>query len=269
MRRKKSSVIIVVILCLYLILPLALTFLYSMFQQWTDLLPTGFTLRYFGQVFSDTRFLTALGRTVLISILPILLCTAIVLLAMYVVVVYLPWLDRVMQVLCMIPYAIQGVILAVGILSLYVDAPEPFSDRIFMLTAAYCVMILPYMYQSIKNSLTAVNASRLLETAQILGAGKLRAFFTVIVPNILSGIVISMMLSASMVFGDFVVVNTIGGSYFETAQMYLYKMLAVSGQFSSALIVLLFLTTLVISGALVGLKNRKKDSGIYKAEKTR
>jgi len=175
------------------------------------------------------------------------------------VVVYLPWLDRIMQVLCMIPYAIQGIILAVSILSLYADAPEPFSNRVFMLTAAYCIMILPYMYQSVKNNLTAINAPRLLETAQILGASKLRAFFTIIVPNILSGIVISMMLSLSMVFGDFVIVNTIGGSYFETAQMYLYKILFVSGQLSSALIVVLFLTTLLISAGIFALRNKNKS----------
>lgn len=260
MKKKVSSVIIIFLLCVYLIFPLALTFFYSVFQQWTDILPAGFTLQYFQQAFTDNRFLASLGRTVLISILPVLLCTLIVLLAMYVVVVYLPQFDRVMRVLCMIPYAIQGIILAVSILSLYVDAPGPFSDRIFMLTAAYCVMILPYMYQSTKNSLSAVNAPRLLETAQILGAGKLRAFFSIIVPNIISGIIISMMLSVSIIFGDFVVVNTIGGSYFETAQMYLYKMLAVSGQFSSALIVFLFLTTLILSGAIISLKNRKKNS---------
>ncbi|HEX2985304.1 MAG TPA: ABC transporter permease subunit [Caproiciproducens sp.] len=260
MKRKTFSALGILLLCAYLILPLALTFFYSVFQQWTDILPSGFTLQYFQQVFTDTRFLVSLGRTVMISVLPVVLCTLIVLLAMYVVVVHLPGLDRVMQVLCMIPYAIQGIILAVSILSLYVDAPEPFSDRLFMLTAAYCVMILPYMYQSIKNSLNSVNAPRLLETALILGAGRMRAFFSIIVPNIISGIAISMMLSVSMVFGDFVVVNTIGGSYFETAQMYLYKMLAVSGQFSSALIVVLFLTTLILSGAMIGLKNRKKNS---------
>lgn len=260
MKQKKSSAAIIVVVCIYLLVPLVLTFCYSMFQQWTDILPTGFTLEYYHQVFSDSRFLIALGRTVLISILPIIICTFLVLLAMYVVVVYLPWLDRVMQVLCMIPYAIQGIILAVSILSLYVDAPEPFSNRIFMLTAAYCIMILPYMYQSVKNNLTAINAPRLLETAQILGASKLRAFFTIIVPNILSGIVISMMLSLSMVFGDFVIVNTIGGSYFETAQMYLYKQLFVSGQLSSALIVVLFLTTLLISAGVFALKNKNKST---------
>ena len=260
MKQKKSSTVIVVILCIYLTVPLLLTFLYSVFRQWNDILPSGFTMEYYQKLFTDTRFLTALARTVLISILPILVCTVIVLLAMYVVVVYLPGLDKIMQVLCMIPYAIQGVILAVSILSLYVDAPEPFSDRLFMLTAAYCVMILPYMYQSVKNNLSAINAPRLLETAQILGAGKLCAFFSIIVPNILPGIVISMMLSASMVFGDFVIVNTIGGSYFETAQMYLYKMLFTSGQLSSALIVVLFLTTLLISVGVFSLKNRNKSS---------
>lgn len=260
MKQKKSSTVIVVILCIYLTVPLLLTFLYSVFRQWNDILPSGFTMEYYQKLFTDTRFLTALARTVLISILPILVCTVIVLLAMYVVVVYLPGLDKIMQVLCMIPYAIQGVILAVSILSLYVDAPGPFSNRLLMLTAAYCVMILPYMYQSVKNNLSAINAPRLLETAQILGAGKLRAFFSIIVPNILPGIVISMMLSASMVFGDFVIVNTIGGSYFETAQMYLYKMLFTSGQLSSALIVVLFLTTLLISVGVFSLKNRNKSS---------
>lgn len=260
MKQKKSSTVIIVILCIYLTVPLLLTFLYSVFQQWNDILPSGFTTEYYQELFTDTRFLAALARTVLISILPILACTVIVLLAMYVVVVYLPALDKLMQVLCMIPYAIQGVILAVGILSLYVDAPAPFSDRLFMLTAAYSVMILPYMYQSVKNSLSAINAPRLLETAQILGAGKLHAFFSIIVPNILPGIVISMMLSASMVFGDFVIVNTIGGSYFETAQMYLYKALFTSGQLSSALIVVLFLTTLLISAGVFSLKNRNKNS---------
>ncbi len=259
MKGKKSSSVLIVIICVYLLLPLVLTFFYSLFQQWDHILPSGFTAQYYRQLFFDTRFLAALGRTVLISILPILLCTVIVLLAMYVVVVYLPWLDKIMQVLCMIPYAIQGVILAVSILSLYADAPEPFSNRIFMLTATYCVMILPYMYQSIKNNLNGVNAPRLLETAQILGAGKLRAFFSIIVPNILSGVVISMMLSASMVFGDFVIVNTIGGSYFETAQMYLYKILFQSGQLSSALIVLLFVTTLLISAGIMALKNKSSE----------
>lgn len=260
MKKKKSSTFIIVIICIYLAFPLLLTFLYSVFQQWDDILPSGFTMQYYQQLFTDSRFLISLGRTILISIIPIILCTLIVLLAMYVVIVYLPKLDKYMQILCTVPYAVQGIVLAISILSLYADAPDPLSNRVFMLTGAYCIMILPYMYQSIKNNLTAINAPRLLETAQILGAGKLHAFFRIIVPNIFSGIIISMMISASMVFGDFAIVNTIGGSYYETAQMYLYKIMAQSGQLSSAVIVVLFVTTLLISACMFSTKNKNKNS---------
>lgn len=260
MKHSRSSSAVIVVICFYLIFPLILTFFYSVFQSWTTLVPSGFTLRYFAQLFSDSRFLTALARSVVIAVAPVLICTVVVLLALYVVTVYLPGLDRLVQVLCMIPYSIQGIILAVGILSLYSDAPDPLSDRILLLTAAYSVTILPYLYQGIKNSLSAVSTMRLMEAAEILGAGKLYAFFRVIVPNILSGIGISMMLSFAMVFGDFVMVNTIGGSYFETAQMYLYKMLFVSGQLSSAMVVVLFVTVLLLSLAVLPIRRKSKKS---------
>jgi len=67
------------------------------------------------------------------------------------------------------------------------------------------------------------------------------------------------MLSASMVFGDFVIVNTIGGSYFETASMYLLKIMAESGQLSSALIVILFLTTLLLSLGMVSIRTKSQS----------
>lgn len=261
MKREKTSATVIVLICLYLLLPLLLTFLYSVFAQWTSVLPRGFTLRYFAQLFSDQRFLAALGRSVVIAVVPVLVCTAVVLLALYAVTVYLPELEKLMQVLCMIPYAIQGIVLAIGILSLYSDSPAPFSDRTVLLTAAYCIMVLPYLYQGIRNSMNAVGTKRLMETAEILGAGKLYAFFHMIVPNILSGVVISMMLSFSMAFGDFAMVNTIGGSYYETAQMYLYKTLSVSGQFSSAMIAVLFLTVLLISGAVMFIRHKNTNSG--------
>ncbi len=74
-------------------------------------MPTGFTLGAYTELFTDPLFWKAVGRTVIISIVPIVLCTVFVLLAMYVVVVYHPEWDKMIQILCTIPYAIQGVIL--------------------------------------------------------------------------------------------------------------------------------------------------------------
>jgi putative spermidine/putrescine transport system permease protein len=88
----------------------------------------------------------------------------------------------------------------------------------------------------------------------MLGASKFTAFFRIIVPNMLSGITIVAMLSIAIVFGDFAIINVIGGSYYTTSQMYLYKKLFQSGQASSVIIVVMFGLTLVLSGIINKLK---------------
>jgi putative spermidine/putrescine transport system permease protein len=235
-------------------LPLILTFLYSIFTSWNKIAPSGFTLKYYQEILTDSKFLESIARTLIVSITPFILCTLIVLLALYVIVVYHPEWDRYAQLLCNIPYALQGIILAISVLSLYVGAPKPFSNRFIMVVLTYCIVILPYIYRGLKNSLDTMNAGQLIEAAQMLGASKFTAFFRIIVPNMLSGITIVAMLSIAIVFGDFAIINVIGGSYYTTSQMYLYKKLFQSGQASSVIIVVMFGLTLVLSGIINKLK---------------
>lgn len=257
--KKAGAKIAIAVIGIYLLFPLAITFLYSVFNEWMAVLPTGFTLRAYHEILSDPAFWEAIGRTIVISIFPIVICTVFVLLAMYVVVVYHPKLDKIMKTLCTVPYAIQGVILPICVLSLYAAAPEPFSNRIFMLVSTYCIVVLPYIYQGIRNNLNGVHAPRLIEAAQMLGASKFYAFFKVVVPNIVSGVTVSAMLAMAIVFGDFVVINTVAGNYFPTAQMYLYDVMKKSGQKTCAIIIILFLVTLFISaGVFLRGRDRKE-----------
>lgn len=257
-KKKTGSMVVLIIVALYLLIPLVLTFLYSLFTEWISILPNGFTLNAYVELFQDSYFWQSIVRTLLISILPIAICTLVVLLAMYVVVVYVPALDKVMKMICTIPYAIQGVILPISVLGLYAGAPEPFSNRVFMLVCTYCIVVLPYIYQGVRNNLDAVSAPRLLEAAQMLGAGKFYAFWRIILPNITNGIMVSVMLAMSIVFGDFVIINTLAGNYFPTGQMYLYSAMRQSGQKASAVIVILFIITLAISLVGFGLQKSKK-----------
>lgn len=146
--------------------------------------------------------------------------------------------------------AIQGIILPISILTLYADAPDPLSNRIFMLISVYCIVILPYIYQGIQNSLYAIQATKLVEASELLGAGKLYAFFKVIVPNIMGGIKVSSMLALAIIFADFTIVNVLAGNYYPTAQMYLYETMKKSGQKSSVIIMTLFCVTLLLSGSV-------------------
>lgn len=258
-KKKAGAAFAMAAVSVYLLFPVAITFLYSVFSEWMDVLPKGFTWKAYHEIFIDSEFWQSIGRTLLISVCPIVICTAAVLLAMYVVVVYHPGLDRLMKTVCTIPYAIQGVILPICVLSLYAGAPGIFSNRVFMLVSTYCIVVLPYIYQGIRNSLNGVHAPRLIEAAQMLGAGTFYAFFQVVAPNLAGGVTVSAMLAMAIVFGDFVVINTLAGNYFPTAQMYLYNVMKKSGQKTCAVIMILFLVTLFISaGVFLRSRNRKE-----------
>ena len=267
MKRSGTEYAVVMLISFYLLLPLCATFVYSLSTEWMDVLPKGFTAKYYSELLTDSLFWQAISRSVLISFVPVVLTAVILLLAMYAVTVYMPEWDKYLQVVCTVPYAIQGVILPVSVLSLYSGSSFPLSNRVVMLTLTYCIIILPYMYRGIKNSLVTVDAVRLMEAAQMLGADKFYAFFRIIVPCMLSGVVISSMLSIAIIFGDFVIVNMIGGSYFYTAQMYLFKKMFISGQLTSAVIIVLFTVTLVISAAVFFLKSKAEPNSCRESQK--
>jgi putative spermidine/putrescine transport system permease protein len=156
----------------------------------------------------------------------------------------------------MLPHTVNGVILAISALTLYAGGRTPFANRIVMLTCIYCVVILPFVYQGIRNNLHAVNIRQLIEAAEILGAGKLYAFLRIVVPNILSGILVAALLGMSRIFTDYVVVKIIAGSRYLTPQQLLYNFRDKPGQFVSVIILITFLFILLVAGAAYYLQNR-------------
>jgi putative spermidine/putrescine transport system permease protein len=257
MKNSKTNLFVIAFISIYLVIPIAFTFFYSISVEWKEILPKGITFRYYMDIFTDMGFLLSIINSLIISVIPVFVSVIIIIFAMYVVILYIPGLDKYIQILCTIPYAIQGIILSVSVLSIYADAPAPFSNRILMLVGTYCIVILPYVYRGIRNSLYSINALRLVEAAQILGSGKLYAFFKVVVPNIFSGVTAASLMSAAIIFGDFVVVRIIGGNYFQTSQVYLYNAMHKSGQLVSAMVVILFVVTLIISGSVYFTKNKR------------
>lgn len=122
-------------------------------------------------------------RSLIICVIPIIITTVIILLAMFVTTLYFPKLDKYVQIICMIPYTIQGVILSVSILAAYVRSETFLSNRMVMLFGAYSVIIMPYIYQGIKNGMSAVNVHTLVEAAEMLGCSRIYAFFKVVVKS--------------------------------------------------------------------------------------
>ncbi|CAK8739349.1 hypothetical protein SODG_002955 [Sodalis praecaptivus] len=84
------------------------------------ILPQGFQLKWFADLWRDPRFLAALGHSLLICLGALLLS---VLPVIFVIAYYFPWLDGVMNILILLPFAVPPVVSSVGLLQLYSDGP--------------------------------------------------------------------------------------------------------------------------------------------------
>ena len=119
------------------------------------------------------------------------------------------------------------------------------------------------MYQGIRNSLRNINVVELVQAAEILGASKTQTFLQVILPNILSGIIVSSLLSFSMLFGEFVMTNFLVGGRFETVQIYLKRLMDTSGHMASAIVISYFLFILIITSIAIKISkissNKRKE----------
>ena len=67
MKKKSSSKAVILIICCYLAIPLLLTFIYSIFSEWKNVLPSGLTFKYYKQILSDSYFINSVIRTLIIS----------------------------------------------------------------------------------------------------------------------------------------------------------------------------------------------------------
>ena len=249
MKKRGLPDVFLLILVLYLSVPILATALYAFATKWhKSIFPEGITFRWLSTLFQDTQFIEAFGRSVLLSGGAVLLALLLIVPAIFVIVLYFPKYEKWIQATVVMVYAFPGVILAVGLIRSYSQLGVP---MILAVLGAYVVSILPYIYQGTRNSLRNVNARQLLDAAELLGASKGQALLKVLLPAVYPGLFVGALLSFSILFGEFVLINLVVGSRFETVQIYLMKQLSTSGHIASAVVfvylVLMGLLTIAIS----------------------
>ncbi|WP_438803903.1 ABC transporter permease [Metabacillus rhizolycopersici] len=246
---KKFTIFMLTLIGLYLALPILATALYAFSTNWNKtILPEGLTFEWMSTLFQDMRFVEAFGRSVLLSGGAVVLSILLVVPAIFIIVLYFPSLEKWFQASVVMIYAFPGIILAVGLIRFYSGTSIP---MVLTVLGVYVVSVLPYMYQGTRNSLRNVQGRQLMDAAELLGASKMEAFRKVLLPAVYPGLFVSALLSFSILFGEFVLINLVVGSRFETVQIYLMSKLSTSGHIASAIvfvyILLMGILTLVMA----------------------
>lgn len=93
----------------------------------------------------------------------------------------------------------------------WIDEPLALTGNLLGLVIGGTQVFLPFMVLSLATSLLAIDR-RLLESADVLGAGPLRSFVSITLPLSLPGLIAGSVLVFSMMLGAFVTPLILGGS---------------------------------------------------------
>jgi putative spermidine/putrescine transport system permease protein len=114
------------------------------------------------------------------------------------------WLARTMEFLCLLPLTIPAIALVVGLGEIY-NRLQHFSLSALMLFWVYVILALPYAYQALAAGLSAIDVETLSEAARSLGASWFTVMIRVIAPNMRQAILNALLLTASLVLGEFTI----------------------------------------------------------------
>ncbi len=114
------------------------------------------------------------------------------------------WLARTMEFLCLLPLTIPAIALVVGLGEIY-NRLQHYSLSALMLFWVYVILALPYAYQALAAGLNAIDVTTLAEAARSLGASWFSVMVRVIAPNMRQGILNALLLTASLVLGEFTI----------------------------------------------------------------
>ena len=114
-----------------------------------------------------------------------------------------PWAQRPVEFLCLLPLTIPAIVLVVGLDNVmswvrYLTTSGPLAR-----TFPYIVLVLPYCYRALDAGLAAIDVNTLAEAGRSLGASWYTVIVKVIVPNMRSAILSAAFLAVAVVLGEF------------------------------------------------------------------
>ena len=184
-------------------LPIALVVLTSLNESTITTLPIeNYSLKWFVQLFANTKTLAALWTSIKLGVLSAAAATAIGLLAALAIVRYDFKGRRAFMGLLTLPMIAPGIVL--GISLLLTARLVGFNTGFLALFLGHTLLALPYCAFIIIASLARFDQS-FEDAARGLGASELQVLWRVTIPNIAPGILGALLFGFTISIGEFVV----------------------------------------------------------------
>lgn len=186
---------------------------------------SGFSLKWYKTLFEDRLIMEALRNTLIIAVVSSIVSTFLGTLAAIGINAMKKFPRKVMMNITNFPMVNPEIVTGVSLMLLFVFAVGLFGGKslgMISIIAAHITFCLPYTILSVMPKLRQMNPN-LYEAAQDLGCPPVKAFFRVVLPEIMPGIVTGMIMAFTLSIDDFVISYFTSGTT-QTLPIYIYSM---------------------------------------------
>lgn len=240
------------VIFLFLYAPIVLLMIFSFNDSKSTSQFTGFSLRWYQELFSDSQIMDALGNTLLVAVLSSLAAIGIHR--------YRGWKRSVMTNVSNLPMLNPDILTGISLMLLFIMLKLPLG--LMTMLIAHITFNIPYVILSVLPHLRQMNPNT-YEAALDLGASPAQAFFRVMIPELLPGIVSGTLLAFTMSIDDFIISFFTTGNGISNLSIIVYSMARRGIKPSiNALSTIMFLSVLILLLLvnLLGSDRRKKVS---------
>ena len=186
----------------------------------------GFSLQWYSELISDTLILRSLYYSLVIAVLSALIATLIGTMAALGINSVKGWKKSVLLSVNNIPVVNPEIVTAISMMILFVFFLSKFHGMemgFSTLLIAHITFNIPYVVLSVLPKLRGMDHN-IYNAALDLGCPPLRAFFKVVLPQIMPGIVSGLVMAFTLSLDDFVISYFNSGATFQTLPITIYSM---------------------------------------------
>ncbi len=246
-----GSRIYIVLCMLFLYAPILVLIVFSFNESKSRALFTGFTFKWYQQLFENELIMTSLFNSLLIALLASAISAVVGTMAAVGISKFGKRARGVIMNVTYLPVLNPEIVTGISMMLLFVYFKNLFGFRMGFGTVliAHVTFCLPYVILNVLPKLRQMDQS-LFEAAMDLGCNPLSAFFKVVIPQIMPGITAGFLMAFTISLDDFVVTYFTSGSGFKMLPVTIYSMVKkkVNPQINalSTIIFLIVLALLVV-----------------------
>lgn len=261
--RKWINRIYMIVIYAFLFAPILVLIVFSFNESKSRSNFTGFTLKWYKQLFSNELIMESLWNTLLVAVVSSIFATLLGTVAAIGIYNLGKRKRSLMMNIANLPIINPEIVTGVSMMILFVFIANFFGIELgfWSVCCAHITFCVPYVIMSVMPKLRQMDIS-MYEAAQDLGCSPNKAFFKAVLPQITPGIFSGFLMAFTYSIDDFVITYFTSGSSFPTLPTTIYSMtrMKVNPQINalSALIFVVVVIFLLISKFCTG-RSRKKD----------